>query len=101
MPDYEEIVSSLEPPPGSQGAVPATVPGGGQALLTWGALSFGVTTATYDRLRRRIAHRWPSQDRIGRRPTLESTGPGTDEITLEGVLMPTYRSGVLQAIAKP
>ncbi|MXY16387.1 MAG: hypothetical protein F4Y57_05145 [Acidobacteria bacterium] len=98
MADFEEVVTTLEPPAGSQGAVAAPVPRGGQVMLTWGSAAFGASTATYDRLRRRVEHRWPSQDRIGRRPTLESTGAGRDEITLEGVLMPTYRAGALQAI---
>lgn len=73
-----------------EGAAAATVPVA-QSMLTIGDVVLGVSTVAVDRLRRRTEYRWPSQDRVGRRPALQSVGPGADTITLDGVIFPGYR----------
>lgn len=61
------------------------------ALFTWGSAVFTTADAAVDQLRRRTEHRWPSVDRVGRRPSRQSTGPGADEVVLEGVVLPAYK----------
>lgn len=73
-----------------QSGAAATVPVA-QSMLTIGAVVLGVSTVAVDRLRRRTEYRWPSQERVGRRPALQSLGPGADTITLDGVIFPAYR----------
>lgn len=47
---------------------------------------FGIKTAAYDRLQRMTHWNWPAQERAGRSPALQYTGPGEDEITLDGTV---------------
>ena len=68
--------------------------GGGSVILTLGPVAFGVSTTVYQRLRRTTAYRWPALERAGRWPARQFTGPGNDQITIDGVVMPTYRGSV-------
>ncbi|MCS6809796.1 MAG: phage tail protein [Tepidimonas sp.] len=54
---------------------------------------FAVDTAAYQSLKRKSDWRWPAQDRLWERPALQFTGRGTDEITLDGVILPAWRGG--------
>jgi hypothetical protein len=65
-------------------------------MMALGAFRFGVTTGSYQSLRRTAEFRWSSQDRLGRDPALQFTGPGSEEITLEGTIHPHYRGGLRQ-----
>ena len=56
---------------------------GAGAMLTFSPFLFGASTTTYEELQRRTEYRWPAQDRLGRRPSYQSTGPGEDHITFE------------------
>ena len=94
MPDFDDVITDLR----AAGDAAATAGGSAPApasaaesMLTWGQVAFGVSTASIDRLRRRTEYRWPAQARVGRRPSLQSVGPGADKITLDGVMFPGYR----------
>ncbi|UXU74374.1 MULTISPECIES: phage tail protein [unclassified Paracoccus (in: a-proteobacteria)] len=65
-------------------------------MMALGALRFGVNRANYQQFTRAAAWRWQAQDRVGRRPALQFLGPGTDEISLEGVIYPHFKGGLRQ-----
>lgn len=69
---------------------------GGTVMMQLGSFQFSVNTAAYQELRRRTAYTWASQDRFGRSPNLQFTGPGEDTITLSGVIYTEYRGGIGQ-----
>ena len=66
-------------------------------MLSLGGVTFEVPGSSYARLVRRAAWRWPSQDRIGRRPAYQFTGPGPETIDLEGAIFVLYAGGALPA----
>lgn len=68
-------------------------------MLQLGSYQFGVTTAAYQELKRSTEWRWPSQDRFGKLAALQFVGPGSDTITLPGVIYPEYRGGLTQLSA--
>ena len=78
----------------------AAVDAGGSVMMTLGDVAFAVRTTVYQRLRRTTTYRWPSLDRVGRWPARQFTGPGNDQVTLDGVVMPTYRgaAGAVDAL---
>ncbi|RPE72549.1 hypothetical protein EDC62_0240 [Tibeticola sediminis] len=57
---------------------------------------FAVDTAAYQSVKRKTEWRWPAQDRLWADPARQFTGRGTDEITLDGVILPAFRGGVGQ-----
>lgn len=65
-------------------------------MMGLGAFRFGVNRANYQHFTRAASWRWEAQDRVGRRPALQFLGPGTDEITLEGVIYPHFKGGLRQ-----
>ena len=69
-------------------------------MMTLGPVAFSVATTAFQRLRRVTAFRWPVIERVGRWPARQFTGPGQDQITLDGVIMPTYRgsAGSVEAL---
>ena len=69
-------------------------------MMTLGPVAFSVATTAFQRLRRVTAFRWPALERVGRWPARQFTGPGQDQITLDGVIMPTYRgsAGSVEAL---
>ena len=100
--DFQQFVADL--PRADRGEVDAVIEAaagaGAAAMLTFGPVLFGASTATYEQLERRTEYRWPAQDRLGRRPSYQSTGPGEDRITVDGVIFAGYRGrpSVLQAL---
>lgn len=74
--------------------------GAGSVMMTLGDVAFAVSTTVFQRLRRMTTYRWPSLDRVGRWPARQFTGPGIDKVTLDGVVMPTYRgaAGAVDAL---
>lgn len=69
---------------------------GPTVMMQLGAFQFSISTAAYKELRRRTEYRWASQDRFGKMPALQFTGPGSDAITLTGVIYTEYRGGIGQ-----
>ena len=65
-------------------------------MMALGAFRFGVNRANYQSFTRSASWRWEPQDRLGRNPALQFLGPGTDEITLQGVIYPHFRGGLRQ-----
>ena len=65
-------------------------------MMQLGPYQFKINTAAYQELRRSCEYRWASQDRFGKRPALQFTGPGGDTVTLSGVILTEYRGGVGQ-----
>lgn len=57
-------------------------------LLTLGLFIFGMDTAAYSDLSRRISWRHPTTERMGARLASQYTGPGEDSISLSGFLVP-------------
>lgn len=57
---------------------------------------FSTDSAAYQRLRRASRWRWTTQDRISLPPAYQYLGPGTDEQTLSGLLLPHYKGGLGQ-----
>lgn len=65
-------------------------------MMQLGAYQFGVDTAAYQELTRTTEYRWQGQDRIDQHAALQYTGPGSDSITLSGVVFPEYKGGTGQ-----
>lgn len=66
---------------------------GATVMMQLGPFQFQLNTATYQDLQRQSQYRWAAQDRFGKRPALQYTGPGDDAITLSGVILTEYRGG--------
>ena len=62
-------------------------------MMQLGSFQFGITTAAYQELKRTTEYRWAAQDRFGQREALQFTGPGSETITLSGVVYPEWRGG--------
>lgn len=69
---------------------------GATVMMMLGSYQFSLNTAAYQELRRRTEYSWPSQDRFGKTPTRQFTGPGNDSITLTGVIFTEFRGGTSQ-----
>lgn len=65
-------------------------------MMALGMFRFGVHRANYQEFSRSASWRWAPQERLGRRPALQFLGPGSDEITLEGVIYPAFKGGLRQ-----
>lgn len=65
-------------------------------MLTLGPYTFALSTAAYQSLERQTAWEWATQERTGRAPARQFTGPGDDRITLEGTIYPQFRGGLRQ-----
>lgn len=61
-----------------------------------GEFMFSIDTAAFQDLQRRSSYKWPEVERIGRKPARQFTGPGSDSISLRGVILPHYRGGLGQ-----
>jgi phage protein U len=65
-------------------------------MMQLGDYKFGLNTAAYQEITRTQSWRWASQQRLGRGPARNYLGSGDDSITLNGVIMPTFRGGLAQ-----
>ena len=68
-------------------------------MMMLGSYQFSIDTAAYQQLQRSTAYKWQAQERVGKREALQFTGPGTDSITLSGVVFPAYKGGTGQVSA--
>ena len=64
--------------------------------MALGRFRFAVDTAAFQRLSHRHAYRWPSQERLGRRPARQFVGLGEETLELSGVIYPHFRGGLQQ-----
>lgn len=62
-------------------------------MMQLGRFQFGLSTAAYQELRRSTQFTWAEQQKFGRLATLQFTGPGSDTITLTGVIYPEFMGG--------
>ena len=61
---------------------------GPSVMMQLGAFQFSISTAAYQELTRRSEYRWSSQDRFGKQPNLQYTGPAREAISLVAVIYP-------------
>ncbi|MEM6727883.1 MAG: phage tail protein [Pseudomonadota bacterium] len=67
-----------------------------KVMMMLGAYPFMLDTAAYQQLKRVSTYRWQQLDRIGRQPAQQFLGPGADEITLSGEILPHWKGGYQQ-----
>lgn len=67
-----------------------------KVMMMLGAYPFMLDTAAYQRLKRVSTYRWKQQDRIGRKPAQQYVGPGADQITVTGEILPHWKGGYHQ-----
>ncbi len=70
-----------------------------KVMMMLGAYPFMLETAAYQQLKRVSSYRWKQQDRIGRQPAQQYVGPGADQITLKGEILPHWKGGLHQVDA--
>jgi len=61
-----------------------------------GEFTFSIDTAAFQAIQRSTEYRWQQQNRIGRLPAQQFTGPGSDSIKINGVIYPHYAGGLGQ-----
>ncbi|CAI1078458.1 Phage protein U [Serratia quinivorans] len=64
-------------------------------MLTLGMFVFMLKTVPYQSMQRSSSFRWPTNARIGQRPSAQFLGADSEKITLTGVLMPEVTGGAL------
>jgi len=64
-------------------------------MMAYGLFVFRLETAPYQSLQRQMQWRHPAQGRVGLRPARQYLGPGDDQITLAGTLLPQLTGGQL------
>ena len=62
-------------------------------MLMLGRFVFSLATVPYQNFKRTTGYQWPEQDRVGRQPALQYTGPTVEAITLAGTLYPPLTGG--------
>ena len=78
------------------GASAASYTSGFMPQMILGEVLFSLNSAAFQELNRETAHRWSVQERFGQPEALQYIGPGSDTITLPGVIYPSYRGGTGQ-----
>lgn len=57
-------------------------------LMSLGLFVFSLQTAPFTTIRRSTSQRWSENKRFGKRAATQFLGPGTDEITINGMIAP-------------
>jgi phage protein U len=65
-------------------------------MMTLGEYQFSVDKAAYQSWQRSTSWRWVRQERVGAQASWQYTGPGEDNLSLDGVIYPYYRGGLGQ-----
>jgi len=68
-------------------------------MMALGAFRFSIDTAAFAQLRRARSFTWATQDRFGRLPAAQFTGPALPTIDLDGTIYPGFRGGLEQVDA--
>jgi len=68
-------------------------------MMTLGLFVFMLRTVPYQELQYQRSWRFPSNSRVGVRPSLQFLGPDNDTLTLSGVLLPEITGGKLSLLA--
>jgi len=64
-----------------------------KVMMLLGTYPFMLETAAYQQIKRVSSYRWKEQARIGRKPGQQYVGPGADQITLNGEILPHWKGG--------
>lgn len=70
--------------------------GAWMTMMRLGPFKFGVYTAAYQSLERTTEYKWGEQSLFMNYDDLQYLGPGTETITLQGVIFPEYKGGTGQ-----
>ncbi len=70
-----------------------------KVMMMLGSYPFMLDSAAYQQLKRSSEYRWKQLDRIGRKPAQQYMGPGADQITLSGEILPHWKGGLYQVDA--
>ena len=70
-----------------------------KVMMMLGAYPFMLDTAAYQTLKHSSSWRWKEQDRIGRKPAQQYVGPGADQVTVQGEILPHWKGGYQQIAA--
>jgi phage protein U len=65
-------------------------------MMQLGTFKFSLSTAAYDVFTRSTNYRWQGQERFGKIPAQQYTGPGEETITLSGIVYPSFAGGTGQ-----
>jgi len=65
-------------------------------MMQLGQFKFSLSTAAYQAFTRNSVFRWQAQERFGRFPAQQYTGPGEDTITLAGDIYPSFAGDLFQ-----
>lgn len=67
-------------------------------MMIYGMMPFMRRTLPYGELQHSIDYRWPSNSRVGQRPSSQFIGPGDEKITLSGELRPEITGGAVSLL---
>jgi len=70
-----------------------------KVMMMLASYPFMLDSAAYQQLKRSSEYRWKQLDRIGRKPAQQYMGPGADQITLSGEILPHWKGGFYQVDA--
>lgn len=62
-------------------------------MLALGTYRFALDTAAYQKFERQTDYSWNEQERVGKDPLLQFTGVITNQITLQGIILPHFLGG--------
>lgn len=68
-------------------------------MMTLGLFVFMLKTVPYQQLQHQRSWRFPTNSRVGVRPSVQFMGPDNDTVTLSGVLLPEMTGGRLTLFA--
>ena len=69
------------------------------AMMAFGPFAFGLATAAYDQLQRQMQFKHAAAVRVGARDAIQTLGPGSESLTLSGVVAPEF-TGTLASITQ-
>ena len=62
-------------------------------LMTLGLFTFELKSAPFETIARSTGQRWATKDRVAAPPAAQYVGPGADQLTIDGTLMPELTGG--------
>lgn len=61
-----------------------------------GAFQFSINTAAFSDAQRSTSYKWAAIEQIGELDALQFVGPGSDTVSISGVIFPHFRGGLGQ-----